>query len=537
VELSVTGDASGDLAHAAELIGRWDYPAARTVLTELVTRAGESGRWDQLDGLTARRMLADVLRELGDLVEAHELAAEVLDVCRQRYGDQHPATVRTLAVLATVLHERGELARARNCYEQVVADGSTPPPPPGFGPVRLGTPPVDGPAARAVLLARANLALLDRDEGDLPTAVRGLTSAYTLHRRAFGGGDLETIRLAAELGRLHSALGDRPNARRMLTLAYAGARGELGEEHPLTAVVEAALTEVEPPMPSAPEDEPKPPPGPSWRARRLLRLEAPRAPKPSRRTHRRLDPSLAGDLAEASTTRGLSRRARHRLDSALPGVQVAEPEPSRTARRRAEAAESEPADPFLTQPAGSSLARLAGLAEGPGLLRPPSLPRRSPRLPRLRHGRTGRRWRVLAIAGMSLGALLAIAGATIAVLTRPIAPSHGAVPVVHPAASTPAARSNAPPGDVTLRDDGTSVTVSWSDPSGGTGTVLLAVARSGQPAGPLQSLPPGTVEHRIVGLDPAADYCVVLAVVYGQDTMAQAAQVCTHRHVAPLKPS
>ena len=522
-------DASGGLAHAAELIGRWDYPAARAVLTELVTQVAASGRWDQLDGLSARRMLADVLRELGDLVEAYELAVEVLDVCRQRYGDQHPATVRALAVLASVLHERGELARARSCYEQVVADGSTPPPPPGSGPVRLGTPPVDGPAARAVLLARANLALLDRDEGDLPTAVRGLTSAYTLHRRAFGGGDLETIRLAAELGRLHSALGDRPNARRMLTLAHAAARAELGEEHPLTAVVEAALTEVEPPMPSAPEDEPKPPRAPSRRARR--RLQSPRAPtadpKPSRRALRRLDPALPGVPADEP-----ARRTRH--------------EPARRTRRRWEPARSEPADPVLAQPAGSALARLSGLAEGPGLLRPPDLPRRSPRLrrlrhsrlPRLRHSRTGRRWRVLAVAGTTLGALLAVAGATVAVLTRPVAPSHGAAPpAVHTTAPTRAARSNAPPGDVALRDDGTSVTVTWSDPSGGTGAILLAVARSGQPAGPSQSLPPGTVEHRIVGLDRAADYCVVLAVVYGQDTMAQAAQVCTHRHPAPHKPT
>src|SRR5207244_268510 len=153
------------------------------------------------------------------------------DACRGRYGDAHPATVRTFAVLATVLAGRGELDRARDCYERVVASGAA----------------TDGPAGRAVLLARANLALLARDEGDAGTAVRELTAAYTLHRRAFGGGDLETIRLAAELGRLHSSLGDRPNARRLLTLAHARARGELGEEHPLTAVVEAALTEVEPP--------------------------------------------------------------------------------------------------------------------------------------------------------------------------------------------------------------------------------------------------------------------------------------------------
>jgi hypothetical protein len=82
---------------------------------------------------------------------------------------------------------------------------------------------------------------------------------------------------------------------------------------------------------------------------------------------------------------------------------------------------------------------------------------------------------------------------------------------------------------VVLHDEGTSVTVTWSDPTDGTGAVLLSVTKVGQPAGPLSNLPPGTHEHRITGLDPAADYCVTLAVAYAQDTVAQAVQVCTHR--------
>jgi hypothetical protein len=420
VELSVTDGT----ARAAELIGQWNYPAARAVLAEAVARAEATGRWDQLDGLTARRMLAEVLRELGDPAEAYDLVAPALDTCRDRYGAGHPGTVRTLAVLATVLHDLGELEQARRCYGQVLASGAA----------------ANGPAGRAVLLARANLALLARDEGDARTAVRELTAAYTLHRRAFGGGDLETIRLAAELGRLHSSLGDRPNARRLLTLAHGRARGELGEEHPLTAVVEAALSEVEPPMPSEPDDRPE---------------RRPRRPR-------------------------MHRLGAHRL-----GVR-------RWARVR----------------------RLR--------VRVPAVP-----------------LRVVIGTAMSVGALLAVAGAAVAVASRP-APAHRAAsPVARTSAAPPPSPSPAPsrtdgpraaPRDVVLRDDGTSLTVSWTDPSGGTGAVLLAVARAGQPAGPLQSLAPGTVRHRVTGLDPRADYCVVLAVVYGQDTVAQAAQVCTHRH-------
>ncbi len=448
MELSVTDGT----ARAAELIGQWNYPAARTVLAEAVARAEATGRWDHLDGLTARRMLAEVLRELGDPAGGYQLVAPALDTCRDRYGDGHPGTVRTLAVLATVLHDLGELDAARDCYERVVASGAA----------------ANGPAGRAVLLARANLALLARDEGDGRTAVRELTAAYTLHRRAFGGGDLETIRLAAELGRLHSSLGDRTNARHLLTLAHGRARGELGEEHPLTAVVEAALSEVEPPMPSAVEERPKSP--------------------AHRRSWRR--PATRPRVRRRSWLRGRSWR----WTAALPRL-----------RRR-----------WWPSPAAHPRVRRRWWPRRRWLRRPAVPPR------------------VLVGTALSAGALLAVAGAAVAVASRP---AHRAAPPVVRTTAGPSpspSRTDGPraaPRDVVLSDDGTSVTVSWSDPSGGTGSVLLAVARAGQPAGPLQSLPPGTVRHRVTGLDPRADYCVVLAVVYGQDTVAQAAQVCTHRHI------
>jgi hypothetical protein len=400
---------TGDLSRAAELIAAWDYPAAR----ELLTGARDAGRPDHLDALTRRRLLAEVLRELGEVEPARQLATEVVRACRERYGDTHPATVRALAGLGMVLQSIGDLGPARDCYEEVVACAAEP----------------DRPAGRAVLLAQAQLALLTRDEGDPRGAVRQLTVAYALHRRAYGSGDLETIRLAAELGRLHSVLVDRPAARRQLAVAHAWAYAKLGEEHPLTGAIEAALTEVESPMPSPPEELP----------------------------------------------------------------------------------EDEPEVP-------------------------------QPRVPR-------DRWRLAAGLATCVGALLLTAGAVVA-LASPI--SSGPAPVVAAPAtsSTPSGASVPParqlgraipataqtagltrgaPSDVVLRDEGTSITVSWSDPTNGTGAVLIALARAGQPAGPLRNLPPGTRQDRITGLDPTGDYCVVIAVIYAQDTVAQATQACTHR--------
>lgn len=386
---------TADVARAAELIAAWDYPAAHALLVELYETAVAAGREDHLDTLTVRRMLAESLRELGYLDDARAMASAVVHACRARYGDRHPATVRSLAVLGMVLHSSGELSQARQCFEQAIASGVS----------------AEQPAGRAVLLARAQLALVTRDEGDPRGAVRQLTAAYGLHRRTFGGGDLETIRLAAELGRVYSMLGDWPAARRQLAVAHAGAYAELGEDHPLTKAVDAALREVEAPMPSAPVSVP------------LL------GPRP---------------------------------------------------RRRA--------------------------------------------------------WRVVAGIAGGLGTLAVLGGAVAAVLsgTGPPTPTRAAAAAPVPSTvrvpvPTPSTETRGAPRNVVLRDDGASITVTWSDPTGGTGAVLLSVAQAGGPAGPVRTLPPGTREDVLTGLDPAADYCVVLAVAYVDDVAAPATQVCTHR--------
>jgi tetratricopeptide (TPR) repeat protein len=415
---------SAELATAARLMGRWDFPAARDALQKTVAGADAAGRAGTLDGLTGRRMLAEALRELGETGRAYELARTVSRECRDRYGDAHPATIRAVAVLAAVLHDRGELDEAQRHYERAIR----------------GTAGATGPAARAVLLARANLALLHRDRGDTATAVRELTGAYTLHRRAFGAGDPETIRLAVELGRLHTDVGDLPAARRLLAVAHAAARGALGEEHPLATAVEAALAAVESPMPSAPDAEPVPRPE-RTRGRAVARLWTRRSGRP-----------------------GLAGRPRIRFG------------------------------------------------------------------PRTRLGWrpvTRRGVHLAAVTATCLAALLAVAGAVVAVANRPVGAAE------HRPAGTPGTPARAPrpaPRDLVLRDEGTSITVSWSDPSGGTAQVLLAVAEAGQPTGPLRGLAAGTREKKITDLDAVVDYCVVLAEIYPDDAAARAAQVCTHRH-------
>jgi hypothetical protein len=100
-----------------------------------------------------------------------------------------------------------------------------------------------------------------------------------------------------------------------------------------------------------------------------------------------------------------------------------------------------------------------------------------------------------------------------------------------PAADATATGATTPlPSDLALRDDGSRITATWHDPSGGKAAALIAVAKAGQPTGPLVSLPAGTQTYAFTGLDEAADYCVVLAVAYPGERMSQATQTCTHRH-------
>jgi hypothetical protein len=140
--------------------------------------------------------------------------------------------------------------------------------------------------------------------------------------------------------------------------------------------------------------------------------------------------------------------------------------------------------------------------------------------------RMGRRRGVGTAIGVA-GCLLALGGAVYAVVWATDARPGAASP---PAADATATGAMPLPSDLALRDDGSRITATWHDPSGGKAAALIAVAKAGAPTGPLVSLPAGTQTYAFTGLDEATDYCVVLAVAYPGERMSQATQACTHRH-------
>lgn len=110
-------------------------------------------------------------------------------------------------------------------------------------------------------------------------------------------------------------------------------------------------------------------------------------------------------------------------------------------------------------------------------------------------------------------------------------------PGAHP---QPTASSNAPSGvpsgaplNLRLRDDGTSITLTWTDPSDGSAPFVIAGGRADQGYRPLQSLGSGHTVYTLNGLDPNADYCFLVAAVYSGQLTVPSSPVCTNRRASP----
>jgi hypothetical protein len=123
-------------------------------------------------------------------------------------------------------------------------------------------------------------------------------------------------------------------------------------------------------------------------------------------------------------------------------------------------------------------------------------------------------------------AVLAVLGAVYLVvdaLGGDSAPSPGQQAGVTPAVT------GAPPSGVRLRDDLTTITVSWADPSAGTVPFVVAGGRAGQPLGALATVERGRTTYTVNGLNSRVDYCFTVLAVYAADSYATSGQACTDR--------
>ncbi|MFI7430678.1 hypothetical protein ACIBPB_27140 [Micromonospora sp. NPDC049836] len=145
-----------------------------------------------------------------------------------------------------------------------------------------------------------------------------------------------------------------------------------------------------------------------------------------------------------------------------------------------------------------------------------------------RDGRS--RTAVAVVVGVVVLVVVVAVGVGALVLNRGSAPPPGPAP----ASSAPGPKvSGPPPGDLRLRDDTTTITVTWTDPSDGGVPFVVAGGRAGQKLGVMATVDPGTTRYTVNGLSAKLDYCFTVLAVYSTDTYATSGQVCTAREGGP----
>jgi hypothetical protein len=90
-----------------------------------------------------------------------------------------------------------------------------------------------------------------------------------------------------------------------------------------------------------------------------------------------------------------------------------------------------------------------------------------------------------------------------------------------------------PPTDVQLTDQGSRISLTWTDPTNGTVSFIVAFAHPGEQLAPSSTLGPGKTSYEVTGLNANLDYCFAVVAVYRDNKFATSRQVCTDRAAAP----
>jgi hypothetical protein len=133
------------------------------------------------------------------------------------------------------------------------------------------------------------------------------------------------------------------------------------------------------------------------------------------------------------------------------------------------------------------------------------------------------------VATAAAVAVAASAVALIVVLTDRSSPPVSEPRTTATSASASAVRAN-PPGRPQLREDGSVITLTWSDPTGGTVPFIVAGGQSGQQQRALAQIAAGVTRYEVNGLNPNLDYCFTVLAVYSTDRLVPSDVVCTQRN-------
>jgi hypothetical protein len=93
------------------------------------------------------------------------------------------------------------------------------------------------------------------------------------------------------------------------------------------------------------------------------------------------------------------------------------------------------------------------------------------------------------------------------------------------------------PSDVRMRDYGSSVQLSWSDPANGRASFIVTVGQPGQQLRPMGQVGPATTSFNLKGLNAELDYCFAIVAVYSTSQFSTSPQTCTSRPAGSSTPS
>jgi hypothetical protein len=96
-------------------------------------------------------------------------------------------------------------------------------------------------------------------------------------------------------------------------------------------------------------------------------------------------------------------------------------------------------------------------------------------------------------------------------------------------ASTAAPEQFLPPSDLKVRDEGSTVTLTWADPSSGTAPIIVQGGPTDTAMKTLGTVEAGTTTFQINGLRSSADYCFLIAAVYSGQHVVPSSPACTAR--------
>ncbi|WP_284044033.1 tetratricopeptide repeat protein [Actinoplanes sp. M2I2] len=438
--------------------------------------------------------------------------------CVSQPSPLSPARQRALALASS-----GDLAGARAVLEHAVE----------LGKINLSEDDPD------VLLTALQLGTVLQQADDPSAARRVLEEAYAAGQWRLGDSDALMLQISHGIGVVAEELGNRHEARKAFTRVAELGPAALGVEHPVVARARAYLGAGQNPYSIRGESAPPPPehtppvqqapPGavqPPSPANQHVWTEPPADPAPATRPNPVEEPTIAQPIISPRPDTlyppppTASRSAPHvpaqRSAPDYPGTSSGDP--------------AYPGQPSSGVPHPRTPAYFGASSSGPthpgtpggGQVFAPAYPSDEP--PPYAQGSsksTGRKGLgVLAAVAAVVAAVVAVAALVFVLANRSSDSSdNDNVPTL----AGPA------PTDVALRDTGTVVTVTWTDPTEASVSFLVIMGRPGLELKPVGTLGPGQTSFEMSGLNASVNYCFAVVAVYRGDQFATSPQACTSR--------